>query len=599
MQSNTEAKVKKLLKQQKIQLWNPPYTRHQQASPEDVQELAQVFAPLLDLPALELAQVLESIRAQSVHRGRGNQMFRETSVATLELLLPREARSPPGQDPGRKTFLETRLDVPVQVLMDRMAEEWGLKKVKLILSGRSLCADQLLEQQGVKNHSRIMVLKLSEEQQQQQQQEEQSVQRSLRGFQILSERDGSQEQESSPFLQVADQKGNVLKIPESERKVVLPRPRRRRSACCASLQRPFCLRVCVCVCARAQALTLAMSLHEKGRSLMKRRQYEHALAHLLQADAHFSACRSQLLLSVDNAGLLQLDIVWCYRGLEALSCLEDARGRLQRAEESFTRSYGAEQQRLQRIKGNTAGEEVLFVRLHLLQCLLCYVQGEDGAARSHLRTAEALYLRVCVDSEKLCQLMALGFTEREARLGLRACQGEVAEAAAHITCRREEKEELKRKERLNKTIRSRMTASLMELGFSSRDVSRALDQSEGDADRAYQILSSPGGGGGGVSPGSLEQLLYLGFDRSAAEAALRLAAGDLQAATQLLLDQRAAVSSGSSTEESSPSSSTSEEAALVSQALEDICHHEDEHLDETLEEERELMTSLRKHLGAE
>ncbi|KAM8822097.1 NEDD8 ultimate buster 1 isoform 3-T3 [Synchiropus picturatus] len=565
MQSNTEAKVKKLLKQQKIQLWNPPYTRHQQASPEDVQELAQVFAPLLDLPALELAQVLESIRAQSVHRGRGNQMFRETSVATLELLLPREARSPPGQDPGRKTFLETRLDVPVQVLMDRMAEEWGLKKVKLILSGRSLCADQLLEQQGVKNHSRIMVLKLSEEQQQQQQQEEQSVQRSLRGFQILSERDGSQEQESSPFLQVADQKGNVLKIPESERK----------------------------------ALTLAMSLHEKGRSLMKRRQYEHALAHLLQADAHFSACRSQLLLSVDNAGLLQLDIVWCYRGLEALSCLEDARGRLQRAEESFTRSYGAEQQRLQRIKGNTAGEEVLFVRLHLLQCLLCYVQGEDGAARSHLRTAEALYLRVCVDSEKLCQLMALGFTEREARLGLRACQGEVAEAAAHITCRREEKEELKRKERLNKTIRSRMTASLMELGFSSRDVSRALDQSEGDADRAYQILSSPGGGGGGVSPGSLEQLLYLGFDRSAAEAALRLAAGDLQAATQLLLDQRAAVSSGSSTEESSPSSSTSEEAALVSQALEDICHHEDEHLDETLEEERELMTSLRKHLGAE
>ncbi|XP_053715102.1 NEDD8 ultimate buster 1 isoform X4 [Synchiropus splendidus] len=567
MQRNTEAKVKKLLKQQKVQLWNPPYTRNQQPSPEDVQELAQVFAPLLDLPAPELAEVLERIRAQSVHRGRGNKMFRETSVATLELLLPRDAQqvacSPVAacsKDQRRKTFLETRLDVPVQVLMDRMAEEWGLKKVKLILSGRSLCADQLLEQQGVKNHSRIMVLKLSEDQEQQQQEEEQSVQRSLRGFQILSERDGSQEQESSPFLQVADQKGNVLKIPESERK----------------------------------ALTLAMSLHEKGRSLMKRRQYEHALAHLLQADAHFSACRSQLLLSVDNSGLLQLDIVWCYRGLEALSCLEDARGRLQRAEESFRRSYGAEQQRLQRIKGNTGGEEVLFVRLHLLQCLLCYVQGEDGAARSHLRTAESLYLRVCVDPEKLCQLMSLGFTEREARLGLRACQGEVAEAAAHITRRREEKEELKRKERLNKTIRSRMTASLMELGFSSRDVSRALDQSEGDADRAYQILSSPS-----VSPGSLEQLLYLGFDSSAAEAALRLAAGDLQAATQLLLDEQAVVSSGSSTEESSPSSSTSEEAALVSQVLEDICHHEDEHLDETLEEERELMTSLRKHLGGE
>ncbi|XP_053715098.1 NEDD8 ultimate buster 1 isoform X3 [Synchiropus splendidus] len=596
MQRNTEAKVKKLLKQQKVQLWNPPYTRNQQPSPEDVQELAQVFAPLLDLPAPELAEVLERIRAQSVHRGRGNKMFRETSVATLELLLPRDAQqvacSPVAacsKDQRRKTFLETRLDVPVQVLMDRMAEEWGLKKVKLILSGRSLCAapgaagrEEPQPHHGAEAERGPGAAAAGGGA------ERAAVPEGLPDPVGARWEPGAGEQ---PLPAGGRSEGQRAEDPRVGEEGGVPSPQRVVCFCPATL-----LSVCVsaCVCVRAQALTLAMSLHEKGRSLMKRRQYEHALAHLLQADAHFSACRSQLLLSVDNSGLLQLDIVWCYRGLEALSCLEDARGRLQRAEESFRRSYGAEQQRLQRIKGNTGGEEVLFVRLHLLQCLLCYVQGEDGAARSHLRTAESLYLRVCVDPEKLCQLMSLGFTEREARLGLRACQGEVAEAAAHITRRREEKEELKRKERLNKTIRSRMTASLMELGFSSRDVSRALDQSEGDADRAYQILSSPS-----VSPGSLEQLLYLGFDSSAAEAALRLAAGDLQAATQLLLDEQAVVSSGSSTEESSPSSSTSEEAALVSQVLEDICHHEDEHLDETLEEERELMTSLRKHLGGE
>lgn len=256
-----------------------------------------------------------------------------------------------------------------------------------------------------------------------------------------------------------------------------------------------------------------------------------------------------------------------------------------------------------RIKGNTGREEVLFLRLYLLQCFLCYIQGDDADARSHLRTVESLYQRVCIDSEKLCQLMSLGFTERESRLGLRASQGDVEEAAAHITRRREEKEELKKKERLNRSVRSRATASLMELGFSRRDVSRALDQSDGDADRAFQILSSSGcSSDASISPDSLEQLLYLGFDRSEAEAALRMVAGDVQAATQLLLDSQGVVSSGSSTsspstEESSSSSSSAEEAALVSEVLEDICHHEDDYLNETLEEERELMTSLRSYLG--
>uniref|UniRef100_A0A3Q2EHN2 Negative regulator of ubiquitin like proteins 1 n=1 Tax=Cyprinodon variegatus TaxID=28743 RepID=A0A3Q2EHN2_CYPVA len=159
---------------------------------------------------------LESIRAQAVERGKGNRTFRETSVATLELLLPRDAK---------------KCDV------------------------RNL--NQRLDEQGVKNHSKVMVLKVSDAEQISKEEEEkknqkESIQRTQKGFQILSER-GGEDPDTTPFLEIADQKGNPLKIPHQEKK----------------------------------ALILAMGFHEKGRSLMKRKQYDNALCHLLQADQQF------------------------------------------------------------------------------------------------------------------------------------------------------------------------------------------------------------------------------------------------------------------------------------------------------------------------
>lgn len=50
---------------------------------------------------------------------------------------------------------------------------------------------------------------------------------------------------------------------------------------------------------------------------------------------------------------------------------------------------------------------------------------------------ESLYCRVSLDSGKMTQLMILGFQEREARLGLRACQGNVEEAAIYISNQRQ------------------------------------------------------------------------------------------------------------------------------------------------------------------
>uniref|UniRef100_A0A669BY26 Negative regulator of ubiquitin-like proteins 1 n=1 Tax=Oreochromis niloticus TaxID=8128 RepID=A0A669BY26_ORENI len=567
-EQNLEAKLKNLLKQEKIQLWNPPYTEQdQQPGRPHMQELAGHYAPLLGLPVSEVGGALESIRAQAVKRGKGNQTFRETSVATLELLLPRDAKK---VTKAARTEEATR----------RVAEEHGLRSIKLILSGRSLSAERRLDEQGVKNHSKVMVLRVSDgelkqqltEEEEERRSQEESVQRTQKGFQILSERDGSEDPDTTPFLEIADQKGNPLKIPPTEKK----------------------------------ALILAMGFHEKGRALMKRKQHDNALCHLLQADQQFSKCGSALLSSVDNYAVLQLDIVWCYRALEALSCLEDGRSRLQRAEDCFLRCYGEQQERLLMIKGNTGREEVLFLRLYLLQSLLSYIEGNDSQARLQLSRVESLYARLHPDSEKMAQLMALGFSEREARLGLRACRGDLQEAAIHISTRRQEREELKQRERQKRRTRMEAISALMELGFSQRDAARALHHADGNVDRAYAILLDST-----VLFLSL-QLLYLGFERDSAEAALRLTGGDVQSATQLLLDNQGVLSpelltppstsSSSSTpssEEPSSASSSPEDSELVSEVLEDIAPHEEDYLDLTLEEESELISAMKAYLHRE
>lgn len=590
-EQNTEAKLKNQLKQEKIQLWNPPYTDDDnQPGQQHMQELAERYAPLLCLPSEEVGAALESIRVQAVKRGKGNKTFRETNVASLELLLPRDSK----KDPKTKNHLETRLDVLVQEVVDRIAEDYGLKHIKLILNGKTLCVDRRLDEQGVKNHSKMMVLKVSDAELKQQLSEEEekkknqneSVQRTQKGFQILSERDGSEDPDTTPFLEIADQRGNPLTIPHKEKK----------------------------------ALILAMGFHEKGRSLMKKKQFDNALCHLLQADQQFNKCGSALLGSVDNYAVLQLDIVWCYRALEALSCLDDGKNRLQRAEDCFLKCYGEQQERLRMIKGNTGREEVLFLRLYLLQSLLSYLEGNDAQARHQLSKVESLYSRLSPDSEKMTQLMSLGFTEREARLGLRACQGDVQEAAIHISNQRQEREELKQRERRKRSRRMEVISTLTELGYSRRDAARALHLADGDVDRACAILLDSSQAAlltnnntEGVGPEKVEQLLYLGFEREVSEAALRLTGGDVQSATQLLLDNQGVLSpellsvsppstSSSTTpspssEEPSTSSNSTEDNELVNEVLEDISRHEEDYLDLTLEEESQLITAMKTYLN--
>lgn len=49
-----------------------------------------------------------------------------------------------------------------------------------------------------------------------------------------------------------------------------------------------------------RSLMIAMTLHEKGRSFLHKRDYLSALALLSEADNEFRQCSSQILSSVDN-----------------------------------------------------------------------------------------------------------------------------------------------------------------------------------------------------------------------------------------------------------------------------------------------------------
>ncbi|XP_061094703.1 NEDD8 ultimate buster 1 [Conger conger] len=595
-EEHIESKLKILLKQQKILLWNPPYTTDNETGQQSLKELASSYAPLLGFSISVVESALEIIRSQAVKRGEGNSTYKQTCVATLELNLPKEFR----EDAKKKNYIETKLDITVQELMNKIFEKYGLKYIKLILNGKTLNPDMRLDEQNVKHNGKMMVLKVSEperqrlmkEEEEKKRSQDESVKRTKKGFQILSERDGSDDPETTPFLEIADQKGNPLKIPANEKK----------------------------------ALILAMGFHEKGRALMKRKEYDAALCHFLQADEQFSKCGSTLLTTVDNYAVLQLDIVWCYRALEALSCLDDGKQRLQKAEDCFLKCYGEQHERLRQIKGNTGREEVLFLRLYLLQSLLSYLDGNEKQAAEILKKVEDLYQRLCLDPNKMTQLMSLSFTEQEARLGLRACQGNVDEAAILIIQRRTEKEAMKRSESEKRRRRLEAIDTLVQLGYSKKDAGKALSQTGGDVDKAFVILldnvrpsmatnNNPDSADSDPDrENKILQLIYIGFERDIAETALRLTRGNVQLASQMIMDHQGTLPpellSPSPPSSLSEEPSTSSESAgsgggteedpmdvdLVNEVLEDIPRHEEDYLDLTLEEESEVIAQIKSYL---
>ncbi|XP_062955179.1 NEDD8 ultimate buster 1 [Cynocephalus volans] len=586
-----QAKLTQFLREDRIQLWKPPYTDENKEVGLALKDLAKKYSDKLECCENEVEKIIEEIRCKAIDRGTGNKNYRTTGIATIEVFLPSRLRK------DRKNLLETQLHITGKELRSKIAETFGFQEnyIKIVINKKQLQLGETLEEQGVTHNVKAMVLELKqseedarkkfqveEEEHNEAELKEKRIQRTKRGLEILAERaEMVVDPETTPYLDIANQTGRSIRIPPSERK----------------------------------ALMLAMGYHEKGRAFLKRKEYGLALPCLLDADKYFCECCRELLDTVDNYAVLQLDIVWCYFRLEQLECLDDAEKKLNLAQKCFKNCYGENHQRLVHIKGNCGKEKVLFLRLYLLQGIRNYHSGNGEEACEYLNKARQLFKELYIDPAKVQNLMQLGFTAQEARLGLRACDGNVDHAATHLTNRKEELDQIKKEEKEKKRRHLDSINSLKGMGYSMHAAKQALHQASGNLDEALKILLSnphmwwlndldPETNNHGESPSqeNIDQLVYMGFDAVVAEAALRVFRGNVQLAAQTLAhsggslppDLQLSVEDSSSTPSTSPSDSAGTSSAstdedmeteAVNEILEDIPEHEEDYLDSTLEDE--------------
>lgn len=149
-----------------------------------------------------------------------------------------------------------------------------VSRIKLISSGKLVESDRTLENQNIKNNQQIMALLVNVT-------EEEALTESrmldrIKKIRLDAELLINSRQDS--FMRMEDQAGNAINLPAHEKK----------------------------------SLMMALALHEKGKAALKKDNFSEALVLFLEADKDFSSCTADILQSVDNYALLNLDIVWCY-----------------------------------------------------------------------------------------------------------------------------------------------------------------------------------------------------------------------------------------------------------------------------------------------
>lgn len=591
--------IRDKLRAENIKLWLPPYTVSNDLPGIYPEELINQYSEALNESTEEIFEALEQLRIRAVTKLQTEQRFAKSGIATIKVHF---TGSVP-QGINNRLQIQTGLHVTGEDFRRSLKKETGLdaEKMKLICKGHVICDDKSLESQNLKNNSQIMVLLLSkssaemENQWQGKDEARENVSRTRQAAEALSNRQDNLKDDRF-FLEISDQEGRPIQLPENERK----------------------------------ALALALTLHEKGRSVLKKRNYPEALLLLLEAEKEFSHCRAQILTAVDNYGILCLDIVWCYFWLKSIVDLPNAEEKLKKCKECFERSYGQNLERLTVVRGSSGGELALFVRLYVLEAVCAYHKGDIFGTAKCLDKAEDLQSKLHINKDQLNQMLMMGFTESEARLGLRACQGDTTLAIDYITTKRQEKKERRKKEveerkkkRLERKLGKTGTGEwvnvdsykfLVEMGFSSCMATQALKQANNDINNALQalqdnpdLLDIPGKRSrssfseSDLSDEQVAQVLSMGFPVESSKEALKRCLGDVQQAINMLLSTEGVLPSlslqavqgnGSESEDEEDQDPDVEEA--VNELVPVLATEDDEsYLNMSLEEETSIIVEYR------
>jgi len=306
-------------------------------------------------------------------------------------------------------------------------------------------------------------------------------------------------------------------------------------------------------------IVVAMSLHEKGVKVLEKGEFDLAYTYLSEADSAFLKLKDQVLLDrIDNYARLCLDINWCLLKSDKIEELIANKWRLDRAHLILKKAYGENNERLIQLRGGCCPELVIYIRLFLLQAIICYNIKDIHRSQQFLLIAEEKLVQMTISENDMLALMQMGFTLREARVGLRACNKRTNDAAQSLLNRRDmdekkklEREAKKKLRRYGKTVSGKkidteLLTVIVSQGFVDEQLAaEALKQTDNNLDRAIHLLTTdiellkmavaktkppyvP-------TEEDIQKLISFGFTPSLASGTLKLTQGNFEVALDKLL----------------------------------------------------------------
>ncbi|KAL6965550.1 hypothetical protein U1Q18_036600 [Sarracenia purpurea var. burkii] len=336
------------------------------------------------------------------------------------------------------------------------------------------------------------------------------------------------------------------------------------------------------------ALMMGLMLHANAKQLIRKENYKDALEVLAMGEEAFSLCNTNVIELIDNAPILQLDMVWCYFMLRDISWLSVAGVRLSKAREGIERAHGKESNRLRLLQGGRHPEIALYLRMELLDGVVAYHRGQFEKSRQALTSAQTKYCQLQVPDEALSLLMSMGYKEHDAKRALRMSNQDVERAVDFLVEEKAKKaqkrevdirrrNEIKEQKRygmtpLRKPVDLQRLNELVSIGFEKDLAAEALRRNENDTQKALDDLTNPKSNSAiqldiesrkrkrlrQAADAAIEELISMGFPRTTVVAAVSAFGTKDQALSHLLeqIDRNPAIFAAGNQNSSASTSNT-------------------------------------------